>query len=141
MGMDNFTLGIWIVTAAGGAYLWSFTTGVGRPESNARASRLPPSLLFFHPLLALAGLAVWIAYVVRDYDVLPWIAFADLVVVATLGDILLVRTLRGRREQEPAAVGADRRLAERQIPRVALVVHGVLAVTTMVCVLVVALSG
>lgn len=43
---------------------------------------------------------------VRDYDVLPWVAFADLVVVAILDNILLCG---------PAADGKSR----HQLPRVA----------------------
>lgn len=155
--MAEFVLGAWVTTALAGAYMWSFTTGAHRPESNARASGLPPSLLFIHPALALGGLGFWIAYVVRDITALAWVAIAAAGLAALIGDVLLVRTVRGRRERsaqraaraerrrELAAAGKggpdgrdlppldtpDERLVEEQIPEPAIGVHGLLAVLTL----------
>jgi hypothetical protein len=144
--MPELALGTWILTAFGGAYMWSYTTGVGRPESTARGSHLPPLVLFVHPLLALTGMAVWIAYLYHGGETLPWVALADLVVVALLGDLMAVRTLRARRTPErvpagaPPDVQADHRLVEDQIPGPAIVVHGTAAVLTILLVLLVALG-
>lgn len=155
--MAEFVLGAWITTAIAGAYMWSFTTGAHRPESNARASGLPASLLFIHPALALSGLGFWIAYVVRDVTALAWVAIAAAGLAALIGDVLLMRTVRGRRERaaqraarkqrrkELVAAGKDgpdgrdlppldtpdERLQEEQIPELAIAVHGVLAVLTL----------
>lgn len=152
--MAGLILGIWILTASGGAFMWLYTTGVGRPESVARGSTLPPLVLFLHPLLALTGLVVWIAYLYTGGDVLPWVAFADLVVVALLGDVLLARTLKPRKHAVRGAVPPERdsghtlvetreannRLVEDAIPRPAIAVHGLLAVVLMVLVLLTALG-
>lgn len=150
--MAGLILGIWIVTATGGAFLWSFTTGVGRPESVARASALPSLPLFVHPLIGLAGLSVWIAHLYHGGDVLPWVALALLISGAIVGDVLLMRTLRPRRvfgqvptEQAPHLsaeenAAANRRRAEDLMPRPVIVLHGVLAVVLMALVLLYALG-
>ena len=117
------TLGFWIVTALGGSYLWSYTTGVGRPEDGFPSSDLPPSILFIHPLLALSGLTVWIAYVTTDETALAWTAFALLVLVALFGDVLLHKTVRGHRK--------GRTRAEDLMPKPAILGHGLLAGVTM----------
>lgn len=148
--MAQATLGVWLVTALGGAYMWSFTTGVGRPESRARASNLPPWALFLHPFLALSGLGVWIAYLYAGAPVLPWIAFADLLVVAALGDVLLYRTFKSSSTKVPALRSPDltpeenhaanQTRAEDLIPRPVIVGHGILAVLTIVLVFLVAIG-
>jgi hypothetical protein len=141
--MAGLILGIWIITAVGGTFLWSFTTGVGRPESVARTSSLSPLLLFAHPLIGLTGMTVWIAYLYQGGDVLPWVAFALLVTGAVVGDVLLMRTLRPRRVFGATAQGdpvGNRRRAEDLMPRPVIVLHGVLAVVLMGLVLLYALG-
>jgi hypothetical protein len=152
--MAGFILGLYIVTALGGTYLWAFTTGVGRPESVARSSSLPPLVLFVHPLVGLAGFSVWLAYVYHGGQALPWVAFVLLVVGAVLGDVLLVRTLKPRESALRGAVPpeqdrghtlveneqANARLAEDLMPRPVIVMHGVLAGVLMLLVLLVALG-
>lgn len=148
--MAEATLGIWLVTSIGGAYMWSFTTGVGRPESTARASNLPAWALFVHPMLALGGLGVWIAYLYYRSDVLPWVAFVDLLLVSLVGDLLLHRTFKSspvpvRAVHDPAMSDhenqvANRTRAEDLIPRPVIVGHGVLAVLTIVLVFLVAVG-
>ncbi len=123
--MAEAALGLWIVTAVGGAYLWSYTTGVGRPEDGSPTSDLSPFVLFVHPLLALSGLVVWIAYVVTDEPALAWVAFGILLTVALLGDILLAKTIRGR---------GGRQRAEDRMPKPAIAAHGLLAGLTIVLV-------
>jgi len=145
------TLGIWIVTLVGGAYLWSFTTGVGRPESNARASELPAWALFVHPVLALSGLGIWIGYLFTGGDVVPWVAFGWLVLTAAVGFLMAGRTLHGRRSRggrpateraatHPGLDPADVRYAEDQMPAPVIAGHGLLAFATMAMVLLVALG-
>lgn len=153
--MTEFVLGIWIVTAIGGSYLWSYTTGIGRPDSPARATSLPPLVLFLHPTAALTGLGVWWAYMVFGGTILPWVAFAVLVLVAVLGDVLFMRTAQSRRSEEKmvaayaarpagdpvdAEVLADHRHVETQIPKAAIALHGLLAAGTMVSVFLVAIG-
>jgi hypothetical protein len=80
---------------------------------------------------------------VTDNSLLAWIAFADLVLVALLGGLLVVRWTQDGR----AAMRADRRsdaaevdLAEQHIPRPPVVLHGIFAVSTVVLVLLSALG-
>jgi len=137
--MATFALGAWIVQILGGAYLWSFTTGVNRPESNARATRLPRSLLFVHPLLGVVGLFVWIAFLASDEPVLAWVAFAGLLVGGGIGSFLAFRTFQDRPR---GPVGSpDVRRAEHQMPVPAIGLHGFLAVVTVLAVLVAALQA
>jgi hypothetical protein len=129
--MAGLTLGLWILTAFGGAYMWSFTTRAGRPESSVRATDLPPIALFAHPTIGLVGISVWIAYLYESGDVLPWVALALLVLGALVGDLLLARTVRRR---------TRRARVEDAIPRPVMVMHGVLAVLLIALVLLQALG-
>lgn len=160
--MPLFILYLWIITLIAGAYLWTYTTGIGRPESVARATRLPVWILFVHPSLALAGFGIWAVYFAQGGAWLVWAAFVDLLLVAVLGDVMAIRTHRGRREQRAttgahvaagatagagAAAGTahglpspDRRRVEDQIPTVAILVHGVLALGLLAAVLVEAIT-
>ena len=93
-----------------------------RPSSKWRgATHFPPVRVFGHFLLAAAGLVVWIFYLVTDNSVLAWIAFADLVLVALLGGLLVKRWVEDGRA---AMAGSGDRsgaaevdLAEQHIPR------------------------
>jgi hypothetical protein len=129
--MAGFILGIWILTIAGGVYMWSFTTGAGRPESNVRATDLSPLALFAHPAIGLLGISVWVVYLYQGGQALTWVALAVLVVGALVGDLLLVRTLKRR-------TGGPR--VEDLIPRPVMVLHGALAVVLIVLVLLMALG-
>ena len=130
--MAEAALGLWIVTAIGGVYLWSYATGVGRAEDGSPTSDLSPLVLFVHPLLELSGLAVWIAYVSADEPALAWVAFAILISVALLGDVLLAKTIRGR---------GGRQRAEDRMPKPAIAAHGLLAGLTIVLVFLEALRA
>lgn len=130
--MVEAALGLWIVTAFGGLYLWTFTTDAGLDEPGSLPSDLPPSLLFLHPLLALTGLGLWIGHHFTRGDVLPWVAFADLLLTVLVGEVLLARTLRRSRAGRPRA--------EDRMPRPAIVVHGLLAGVTVLVVLLAALD-
>lgn len=153
--MTNFALGAWIVTLLVGAYLWSYTTGVKRPESTARSSNLPPLVLFVHPLLAIGGLGLWIGWLLSNEIALAWVAVADLAVVIALGSFLGLRTLLARpghasiqpprkprdAPRDPAEVAADRAIAEHQIPTPAIAAHSLLALVTFVSVLIATLAA
>lgn len=143
-GLGLFMLGTWI--SKGGAKARTVATTAGGPAStsagsaattaggaDAPSSNFPPPVVFGHFLVAATGLVLWIVYVVNDSDVLAWVAFGILVVVAGLGDFLVLRWLRDRR----AATGG---LAEQQIPQGVVALHGVFAVTTLVLVLLAALE-
>jgi hypothetical protein len=116
----------WLVTAVLGAVLlvrWATRGGVS--GGGAAPTRLVPALVFGHLLLAVAGLIVWIAYLVADVESLIWVAFALLVLVAVLGDVMFFRWWGSRRQATP----------ESGLPVAVVYGHGLFAVVTVVLVL------
>lgn len=139
--MDVAALIAWLLTAAGGFVLlgtW-IAKGGHRPDA-ARPSRFPPGLVFGHFLLAALGLVLWIVYVAADSDGLTWVAFAVVAVAALLGFALLSRWLPQVRNRT-APSGDATATAEAQFPVPVVVVHGLLAATTLVLVLLAALNA
>ena len=148
----------WLVTAAIGFYMlgtW-LANGGARSYGAGSDTRFPPPVAFGHFLVAAAGLVLWIIYVFTDTEALAWIAFVVLLVVAGLGDVLVLRWVRGRRHagtapasgsaNQPGSAGSvttspvTSPSAEQRIPSVAVIAHGVVAVTTIVLVLLAALE-
>jgi len=132
----------WIVTALAGATLfgiWLAQGGLRRQGPGA--SRFPRPLIFGHPVLAVTGLLVWIMYVASDTDALRWVAFTILVVVAALG-FTMARGWRQERAARVAAAGADSTVLppEQHFPVPLIGLHGLLALTTLVLVLLTALG-
>jgi hypothetical protein len=139
----------WIITAVGGSILlvtWLSRGGL-RGQAGG-ASRFPPALILGHFLLAAVGLVLWIVYLVTDSGGVAWTAFAILLVVALLGFTMLARWLQGRRVTVAAgATAADGRAdaggasaPEQHFPVAVVVLHGLLAATTLVLVLLTALG-
>jgi hypothetical protein len=140
----------WIITAGFGAFMlarWASRGGVRHAEG--AGTNLPPYRVFTHFGLAVAGLILWIVYLVTDSTLLAWIAFADLIVVASIGLIMVMQWAKDGRAAMAAAAasggsfradasGVD--LAEQHIPRPPVVLHGIFAVTTGVLVLLSALG-
>jgi manganese efflux pump family protein len=129
----------WLVTALGGFYLlgkWIANGGLKQP----RTSSFPPALIFGHFALAAIGLVVWIVYLLIDQDVLSWVAFGLLVPVALLGFTMLARWLGGRRAGAGAGASTDAGAAEQRFPVPAVAGHGLVAVTTVVLVLLTAVT-
>lgn len=124
----------WIVTAALGFTmlgLWLSKGGLRAAQSDATIpTRLVPPLIFSHFLLAAAGLVLWIIYLIIDSDILTWIAFGLLIIVAILGDVMFLRWRRSRKEATP----------EAHLPVPVVYVHGLFAVATIVLVLLTALG-
>jgi hypothetical protein len=140
--MEWAALIAWIITAGGGFVLlaiWLQRGGM-RVESGARRGIRPP-LILSHFLLAAAGLVVWIVYLIGDQDALAWIAFAMLAVVALLGWTMFAIWIRQRQARQQAAdVAAPGTPPEQHFPVPIVALHGVLAVTTVVLVLLTALE-
>ena len=130
----------WIVTAGGGFVLlglWLRHGGMRQREGR----QIRPPLILSHFGLAATGLVLWIIYVFSDSDALAWIAFAILVVVAALGWTMFA--IWWQRRQARAAVAPESTPgvpAEQQFPVAIVTLHGLLAVTTIVLVLLVALG-
>jgi hypothetical protein len=137
----------WVVTALGGfVLLWTWLSRGGLRDRAAGTSKFPPALILGHFLLAAGGLVLWIVYLATDSDALAWVAFAALLVVALMGFTMLAFWLQGRRVPATAgaaeAGGATRaRPPEQHFPVPVVVLHGLLAATTLVLVLLTAIGA
>ncbi|MDP9232853.1 MAG: hypothetical protein M3O73_08825 [Actinomycetota bacterium] len=132
----------WVITAGGGFILLSiWLMRGGMRQQQEAGNRIRPPLILSHFLLAAGGLVVWIIYLVADKDALAWIALAILAVVALLGGTMFAIWLRRRQARaggtDIAALGVP---AEQHFPISVVALHGLLAVTTVVLVLLTALG-
>lgn len=141
--MDIAALIAWIVTAGGGFFLigaWLAKGGIAQQRD--RTTRFSAPLVFGHPLLAAAGLVVWIAFLVSDdNEALAWTAFGLLVPIALSGFALFARWLSDRRTLARSATGATATPAEQHQPAPVVLAHGALAVVTVVLVLLAAIDA
>jgi hypothetical protein len=142
--MGNFVMGLLIVQLILGGYQFSIASGAGRPESVARATRLPAPLVFGHVSLAVLAVVIWIAYLGTHARTAAWIAFGVLACGASLGLVMALRTI-GRSLRVPVAPGqypedADVTVAEELIPRPAMVLHGLAATGLVLCTFLVAIG-
>lgn len=132
----------WVLTAGGGFVLLSIWLQRGGMRQEREAgNRIRPPLILSHFLLAATGLVIWIIYVVSDEDVLAWIAFVILAVVALLGWTMFA--IWARRRQRQGAVVQEATAdtpAEQHFPVSIVALHGLLAVTTVLLVLLAALD-
>lgn len=144
-GLMSFaSLVAWIFTASLGSYLfvtWIVNGGL-RPRAGDQSSRFAPLLIFSHVGLAVAGLAVWVSYLVVETVALAWVALAVLILVATLGSTMFGIWLHGGhgRSRGRHALG-PRHVAEDHFPPPAVLAHGTFAITTVVLVLATALRA
>jgi hypothetical protein len=132
----------WVITAGGGFVLLSiWIARGGMRQQRANGGRIRPALILSHFLLAAAGLLVWIIYIANDNETLAWIAFAALLVVAVLGFTMFGIWLRQRQARagtaEPATADVP---AEQHFPVPIVGLHGLLAATTLVLVLLTAIG-
>ena len=130
--MEWAALITWVLTGGGGFVLLSIWLARGGMKSQATGNRIKPPLIMSHFLLAATGLVLWIIYVVNDSSALAWIAFVLLLVVALLGFTMFGIWLR--RRQAGAAATPDTP-AEQHFPIAIVGLHGLLAATTLVLVL------
>jgi hypothetical protein len=138
---------LWVITALGGFGLlaiWLQRGGVQQADQPGR--RIRPQLIFTHLALAATGLVLWIVYLAIDKRGLAWVAFGILLVVASLGFGMLALWLQ-RRQASPALAGGgasstaeDTTPAEQHFPVPLVAVHGLVAATTLVLVLLAALK-
>jgi flagellar basal body-associated protein FliL len=140
---------VWIITALGGFALlaiWLQRGGIQQTDQPGR--RIRPPLIFTHLALAATGLVLWIVYLAIDKRAVAWIAFGLLLVVASLGFGMLALWLQ-RRQASPAVAGTGAGVssiaegatpAEQHFPVPIVAVHGLVAATTLVLVLLAALK-
>ena len=130
----------WIVTAGGGLFLFSIWLARGGTRQQQTRGRIRPPLILNHFLLAATGLVVWIIYVIADSDALAWVAFVILAVVALLGFTMFGIWSRQRGAGAGSQAAVAERAPEQGFPVAVVGLHGLLAVTTVVLVLLAALD-
>lgn len=130
--MEFAALAAWILAAGAGAYL--LLIWVAHGGLSTKVTRFPLLLVAGHPLAAVLGLAMWIAYLVTARSGYAWAAFCALLVVVLQGFMLFTRWLVGRG-------GRHARGAEQAFPATAVALHGGIAVTTVVLVFLTAMRA
>ena len=143
--MGIAALVFWVITALGGfVLLGTWLNKGGLKQQQSKTTRFPAPVIFGHFALAAIGLVVWIIYVLVDSDALAWVGFVILLPVAVLGFTMFARwypSYRARGGVAAVADGAAEVPAERHLPVAVVVLHGLLAVVTLVLVLLTALAG
>lgn len=142
--MAYIALITWFCTVLAGLYMlavWLIENDAS--DGNAAASQLRAPVIFTHLLLAVAGLCVWVAYLILDRQVLAWGAVTILGLIALLGVAMFARWIPASREPGgpgvPVATAAlpviQSAPPESSFPVVVVVGHGLLAMSTVVLVL------
>lgn len=137
---------VWVITALGGfGLLGIWLQRGGLKQASQAGRRIRPPLIFTHMLLAATGLVLWIIYLASDTQGFAWVAFALLLVVASLGFGMLALWLQRRQTAAPAGAAggpvAEGSLpAEQHFPIAIVAAHGLVAATTLVLVLLAALK-
>jgi hypothetical protein len=139
--MEWAALIAWVVTVAGGFVLLAiWLSRGGMQQGREPGSRIRPSLILGHFLLAATGLVIWIIYVASDSDALAWIAFAILAVVALLGWTMFAIWFQRRQRGAVREAVDPGTPAEQRFPVPVVAAHGLLAVTTVVLVFLAAIG-
>ena len=131
----------WFATAFVGLYLvavWLIENDV--TQRGGHASRLPGPVILGHVLLALTGFAVWVVHMMFGSVAWGWAALGILVGIAALGLTMFTRWIPVHaafvKAESARGMSADFDFpAERAFPLTVVTIHGVLAVTTLVLVL------
>jgi hypothetical protein len=142
--MDTVALYTWMVTILCGLLLFViWIMEYDREFQSTAATRLPVPVISVHALLGMGGLMLWIGYLLVDQERLAWAAVVDLGCVGTLGLIMAARWITVYRDFANPGPSRMRRIAvppERNFPVPVIVIHGLLAITTIVLVVFTALG-
>ena len=109
----------------------------------AAQTRLPVPVISLHAFLGLGGLMLWVSYLLLHQDRLAWATVCTLGAVAVLGLVMAARWLGVYRTVAAPGPSLTRSAIvppERNFPLSVVLIHGVLAVTTLVLVLFTALG-
>jgi hypothetical protein len=128
VGVEFAALVTWILAVIVGLYLLLTSLANGGLRGQAtKVTRFPATLTLSHLVLGVAGLVIWVFFLITMQTMYAWAAFGLLVVVALLGFVMLTRWLVGQG-------GRHARGADHEMPIIAVVVHGGVAITTFVLV-------
>ncbi len=145
-------LAAWLVTAAAGTYLvagWLATTPA---PLRLRRSRGLPGVVIGHLVLAVAGLAVWVAFIVSGVAALAWVAVGVILLVAGLGMATLMAALpesvgslppgsTGRSALATQITHALAPVKPARPPVLVIAVHGIFATVAILLVLLAAIGA
>ena len=136
--MEWAALITWVATAGLGFFMLAIWLSRGGMK---QSTGIKPFLILSHFGLAATGLVIWIAYLASDNDTLAWIAFVILALVALLGWTMFAVWYQRRQARGPVTEVVDLATpAEQHFPVSVIALHGVLAVTTVLLVLLTALE-
>ncbi len=142
--MSVAALFTWMVTIFGGLILLVIWIIEYDSEfQSAAATRLPVPVISTHALLGMTGILLWIGYLLLGKERLAWATVFTLAAVALLGLLMATRWIRVYRTFASPGPSITRNAAappERSFPLPVVVLHGILAVTTFVLVLLTALG-
>lgn len=137
--MSVVALFTWMVTVLAGLILLIIWIIEYDAEfQTAAATRLPVPVISAHALLGLGGLMLWIGYLLLNQKRLAWATVGALGTVAVLGLIMAARWVRVYRTVGNPGPSLTRDAIvppERNFPLPVVLLHGILAVTTLVLVL------
>ena len=145
--MSVVALFTWMVTILAGLILLIIWIIEYDSEfQTAAATRLPVPVISAHALLGLGGLMLWIGYLLLNQKQLAWATVAALGTVAVLGLIMAARWVgvyRAVGNPGPSLTRDTNTIVppERNFPLPVIVLHGILAVTTLVLVLFTAIGN
>jgi hypothetical protein len=147
----------WFVTAAAGSYLLAGWLAAGGLRRRGPAASLVPVTVLSHFGLAVAGLGLWIAFVITGTWALAWVGVGLMVLIASLGMGALSAALpEPDRSASPAGPGsgsagpdpvarvqpqADAGSSKAGTPVAVIAVHGMLATATILLVLLAAIGA
>jgi hypothetical protein len=136
----------WFVTAFVGLYLLTVWLIENDVSQRAVRSRLPGPVIGGHVLLALTGLVCWVVHLLFGSASWGWAARGVLGGVATLGLTMFTRWIPVHAAYMAAEAAGSRSAesdfpAERAFPVTVVIIHGVLAVTTVTLVLLTVLGA
>jgi len=136
----------WLITVGLGSWMMArwITRGGFRRARLSRAG-LPPSLIFTHFGLAVAGLLAWSAYLATGLAAVAWAGCLLLLPVAGLGMALVSLWLPERSPAGATAAAAQAAPAgpgaARHPPALIVAAHGVFAVATILLALLAAVGS
>lgn len=146
MAVSVAALIAWLAVAGSGAYLLgSWLLSGGDLRRRRRGTAAPPGAIMTHAGAAIAGLLLWISFLVTRWAAEAWIAAGLLLLIAGLGISLVILGLpfggpaRTARRREAATRNRAGRPA--RAPVLLIAGHGIFAATTLFLVVLAAIGA
>lgn len=126
-------MGLFLVQLLLVVYQFTYLVDAGRPESNARATRLGPGIVMGQLWLSVLAALLWVGWKAYGHSAYAWATFAALVLAVLLGTRIAQHSLRTPAEIESTSPDpADRLTAESRLPVVSqLALGGTMIVLTV----------